>query len=131
MKLSELLADIYTRLSTSEAVTAIIGAGKVFNINPTPPPAKGPYIVIGDIQSDEGRLLNDSERVIYFTLHLWSSYKGNKELISIEQAAEEAILEAPDPGGLYCFDNFSVFRDIEEGWMHGVLTFRAYIDRGF
>lgn len=131
MRLSELMTDIYRRLSNSEAVTELIGVGKVFSVNPTPPPAKGPYIVIGDLRSDEGRLLNDSERVIYFTLHLWSNYKGNKELISIEQAAEEAILAPPNTACLYCFDTFHVFRDIEEGWTHGVITFRAYYDRGF
>lgn len=130
MKLTELYENIYSRLTGSEALTAIIGEGKVFGTNPYPPPAKGPYVVIGDFTTDEGRLLNDTERMIYLTIHLWSSYSGNKELISMEQAAEEAILAPPSLTCLYCFDNFRASRDIEEGWTHGVLTFRAYYDRG-
>ena len=131
MELSGLIENVFSRLNESDALKAIIGTGKVFGTNPYPPPASGPYVVIGDFTMDEGRLLNDSERVVYVTIHLWSSYKGMKEIIQMEQAVEEAMLAPPNPGGLYVYDSFRAFRDIEEGWMHGVLSFRVYIDRGF
>jgi hypothetical protein len=95
---------------------------KVFDFEPdeeTP----GPYVVIGDTHEVEGRTMADDERKVFVRLHIWSSYRGRKEVIGIERDIEAAL-----EGSEYLFESFQVLLD-ESDWMHGVVVYRTYIER--
>lgn len=123
MKLSVIFEDVYARLTGDSALVALLGGERVFDYMPdekTP----GPYIVIGDSFDTEGRVMSDEERRVEVRLHIWSSYRGRSQVVEIEQAIEAAMLGA---GQVYFFESFQILRD--EDWMHGVVTFRTYLDR--
>lgn len=105
------------------ALSGVPGLTGVFD-GQAPADQAGPYIVIGHNQELEGRLLDDSERKMYVTLHIWSSYGGRAETVRLWGLVESAM--PPD----YCFDDAQVMKDDASGWQHGVLTYRVYFERG-
>lgn len=116
--------DLYTllfALLTGDAALSSVITG-VFE----EPPAeqKGPYVVLGDFQQTGGRLLNDSERTGVLTLHIWSSYKGRKEVLQVAGLVDEALEENG-----FLFEDLEVFQDDEPGWKHGVSTYKVYYRR--
>ena len=125
MTLEELYEDIYARLSSSEELTALIGADSIFDYTPDDS-VNGPYVVIGDTNEVEGRLLNDEERKVFIRLHVWSSYDGRSEAIAISREVEKILSEDVNT---YIFESLQVLHDAEE-WIHGVLVFRTYIEKG-
>jgi hypothetical protein len=128
MTLEDIYKDVYARLSDDAALTGKIGPGKVFDfeaVTETP----GPYIVIGDTHETEGRTLDGDERKVSVRLHIWSKYRGRKEIIEIEREAERAMSGPSATGEEYLFESFQVLMD-DDGWMHGVLVMRIYIERG-
>ena len=125
MTLTELYADIYRRLSDSEALTALIGAGRIYDYMPDESVA-APYVVIGDTNEVEGRLIADDERKVYIRLHIWSSYRGRKQAIGIERVIESALMEDENN---YIFENFQLLHE-DEQWVHGVVVFRTYLEKG-
>ena len=124
MTLEELYEDLYSRLSGSGELTELIGLGKVFDYVPEDT-VEGPYVVIGDTNEVEGRLLNDEERRVYVRLHIWSSYSGRREAIMISREVERILTEDRNT---YIFENFQLLHD-DEDWVHGILVFRTYIER--
>ena len=125
MTLTELYEDIYQRLTESEALAALIGSKRIYDYLPDESVA-GPYVVIGDTNEVEGRLINDDERKVYIRLHIWSSYRGRSQTIAIERVIESVLMADKNN---YIFDSFQVLRDNED-WVHGVIVFRAYIEKG-
>jgi hypothetical protein len=122
MLLSGLYEDVYRRLTGHEPLADLLNGEKVYDFEPdeeTP----GPYVVIGDTHEVEGRTIADEERKVYVRLHIWSSYRGRKEVIGIEREIEAALGESE-----YLFESFQVLLD-ESGWMHGVVVYRTYIER--
>jgi hypothetical protein len=122
MTLLGLYEDIYKRLTEYSLLTELLSGEKVYDFEPdeeTP----GPYVVIGDTHEVEGRTLADGERKVFVRLHIWSSYRGRKEVIGIERKIEEAM-----KGDEYLFESFQVILD-ESDWMHGIAVFRTYIER--
>lgn len=109
--------QLYVALSGIEGVTGVFDSQ-------APADQEGPYIVIGHNQELEGRLLDDSERKMYVTLHIWSSYGGRAETVRLFERVESAM-----PSD-YCFDDAQIMKDDESGWQHGVLIYRVYFKRG-
>jgi len=110
-----IIQDIYTALSTNAGVM-----GKVTGIFDVPPEDQpSPYIVIDTLQSLEGRLLNATERQWAVDVHIWSSYKGKKEVLEIADLVVKALDDS------WFFEELMVMRD-PSGWFHGVLTIRGY-----
>ena len=105
------------------AVNGVPGLTGVFD-SQAPADQAGPYLVIGQSQELRGRLIDDSERKMYVTLHIWSSYGGRAEIVRLCGLAQSAM--PPD----YCFDDAQVMKDDASGWQHGVLTYRVYFERG-
>lgn len=89
----------------------------VFDKVPTEQPS--PYIVIGQLQSLEGRLLDHSERMWAVDVHIWSSYAGRKEVVEIADAIRDGLPEK------WFFEELIVLED-PSGWYHGILTIRGY-----
>ena len=125
MTLEELYEDLYSRLSGSGELTELIGLDKVFDYVPEDT-VEGPYVVIGDTNEVEGRLLNDEERRVYVRLHVWSSYEGRSEAIAISRKVEKIL---SNDLNTYIFESLQVLHD-DEQWVHAVLVFRTYIERG-
>ena len=124
MTLVELLEDVYLKLTSSVELENLLGGEvKIYDFLPgseTP----GPYVVIGDVQETEGRVLSAEERQVNLRIIIWSSYRGRSQCIAIARQIED-ILENSD----YIFESFDINRD-SEGWTQGILTFRIYTERG-
>lgn len=105
--------DIYTALSTA------LGSTVTGVFDHIPSDQASPYIVIGQLQSLEGRLLDDSERQCAVDIHIWSSYLGRKEVVQIADTIRGAL---PEP---WFFEELIVLED-PSGWYHGILTIRVY-----
>lgn len=125
MTLAELYKDIYKRLNESEELSALIGEKRIYDYMPDDSVA-GPYVVIGDTNEIEGRLISDTERKVYIRLHIWSSYRGRSQTISIERVIESILTQDKNN---YIFENFQLLHD-DEQWVHGVVVFRTYIEKG-
>ena len=107
--------SVYTLLNTD---TALKAKAKVYDF--VPEDATSPYIQIQFSQALRGRVLNESEREIYFDLHIWSSYHGSKEVLEIID-----LIAAIVPSEWFEDDAQTIFRD-ESGWYHGILTLKMY-----
>ena len=107
--------SVYTLLNNNAALTA---KAKVYDF--VPEGATSPYIQIQFSQALRGRVLNESEREIYFDLHIWSSYHGSKEVLEIID-----LIAAIVPSEWFEDDAQTIFRD-ESGWYHGILTLKMY-----
>ena len=83
-----------------------------------------PYAVLGAVQELPGRLLADTERKLFVTLHLWSEYQGKVELLRLADAVEQAL-----PFN-FCFDDFQLLKDEASGWEHLAMTLRVYFTKG-
>jgi len=105
--------EIYTTITTAlgETVTGVFDT--------VPSEQASPYLVIGQLQSLEGRLLDASERQWAVDVHIWSSYLGRKEIVEIADAIRNALPEK------WFFEELIVLED-PSGWYHGVLTIRGY-----
>lgn len=125
MTLAELYRDIYQRLNDSEELKILIGNKRIFDYMPDDS-VLGPYIVIGDTNEVEGRLISDTERLVYIRLHIWSSYRGRSQAITIERLIESILMQDKNN---YIFENFQLLHD-DEQWVHGVVVFRTYIEKG-
>lgn len=108
--------SIYTLLTASSPLMAKIKAVYDF----VPDNAASPYVKIQFSQALRGRILNETEREIYFDLHIWSDYNGSKEVLEIMDLISGVI-----PSEWFEEDAQSVFRD-ETGWYHGVMTLKLY-----
>lgn len=112
MSQKTVVQDIFTLLSGAGLqATAIYDAA--------PEDAASPYIVLGQLQSLEGRLLSGQERRWALDIHIWSSYEGRKEVVEIA----DAIIAALSPE-LFT-EEVIVIRDPSD-WYHGILTVRGY-----
>ena len=78
-----------------------------------------PYIVIEGFQALPGRLLNWGEKAWSADLHIWSSYRGMKEVLEIADLVYPLI-----PAEWFSEELLTV-RDLS-GLYHGILTLRGY-----
>jgi hypothetical protein len=107
--------SVYTLLSTD---TALKAKASVYDF--VPEDATSPYIQIQFSQALRGRVLNESEREMYFDLHIWSSYHGSKEVLEIID-----LIAAIVPTEWFEEDAQTILRD-ESGWYHGIITLKLY-----
>ena len=107
--------SVYTLLNTD---TALKAKASVYDF--VPEDATSPYIQIQFSQALRGRILNESEREMYFDLHIWSSYHGSKEVLEIID-----LIAAIVPTEWFEEDAQTILRD-ESGWYHGIITLKLY-----
>lgn len=118
--LLNLYESLFGALRNDEALSGkVVG---IFDDLPTGQ-TEGPYLVFGDTNAAEGRNLDDSEKKIFVRVHIWSSYRGRKEVLEVADLLEAAMPEE------FFFEALEVLRDDESGWWHGVVTLRAYVQR--
>ena len=110
-----IIQKIYNALTTNnDLMNKISGVYDVI-----PEEEVSPYVVIDTLQSLEGGLLNAKERQWAVDVHIWSDYKGKKEVLEIADLIVKALDET------WFFEELMVTRD-QSGWFHGVLTIRGY-----
>ena len=109
--------EIYTTLSSAFPDSGEVEITGIFD--KVPLEQEGPYLVIGQLQSLEGRLLSDEERAWNVDIHIWSSYLGRKEVVEIADVIRNALPEK------WFFEELIVLED-PSGWYHGILTIRGY-----
>lgn len=78
-----------------------------------------PYILIGTVQVLPGRLYSGEEKAWAVDLHIWSAYKGSKEIWEIADIVSRGM-----PKDVF-FENLMIMQD-PSGWRQGILTLRGY-----
>ena len=114
---ASILAEITAALQSVASLTGVFD-------EQAPADQASPYAVLGAVQELPGRLLADTERKLYVTLHIWSEYRGKTELLGLLGAIEAAL-----PFN-FCFDDYQLLKDEASGWEHLALTLRVYFMKG-
>ncbi len=114
MSQKEVMQSVYDLLSASPELAAQTTG--VFD--EVPEETRGDYVVVGQMQSLRGRLLDDSERRWYVDVHIWSSYAGRKRVLEIAD-----IIVGLVPPEWY-LEELTIIKD--GGWWHGVATLSGY-----
>ncbi len=114
------LEVLYTALSSDSELSAVIN-GIYYD---PPGEVDNPYLVFGAEQDFPGRLLNDTERAVYQTIHVYSS--GTRKELKQIMALVETSVKGISAYEIYLDETQVLARD-EDNWLHGVLEFRAYV----
>jgi hypothetical protein len=115
------LAFTSALLSKLKADTALML--KLTYLGDMPPDNQAsPYVVIGAEQDTRGRILDETETRHFFTLHIWSDYKGRKEVKEI-MALIRADLEQMEHTYL---EEAQILIDTSD-WWHGVISYYTYL----
>ncbi len=106
-------------------------AYKVYGAHPQDVPY--PYIMTGEMTAGDWSAKGEPGQEVFSTLHLWSQYKGEQEILEMYGGVLEAITRAelslaPDFNALGYFDGWNLITDIDGKTRHGILRFRYLIE---
>jgi hypothetical protein len=128
---------LFDRLTGFAALTAAIGANKVFDY--LPEPATTPYVVIGDDTVLDWSTKTETGWEFTVTIHAWSQQPGRKEVKTILghifdalHQQEESITVAGFTLVHIRFDGGQTFQETavegaKDRYWHGVARYRAVI----
>jgi len=119
MNLESLYTELYAALTGNTVLMAKVTG--IFD-GLAPESQAGPFIVMGELQELPGRTMDEEERKCLVTFHVWSDYRGRKEVLQVAEALDKAMPEG------FLFDEIQVLRDADN-WWHGVSTYRTYRGR--
>lgn len=127
-----LQAALHTRLVSTPAVAARVG-DRIYDHVPVPSETF-PYIVLDEADSEYAGDKDVHGERVEPTVHVWSRHEGKREASEILEQVRLAIASAPlviGNGALtYIEHRFAtVFRDRDGQSYHGVIRFRAHIER--
>lgn len=109
--------ELITALRGNAALMAKITALK----DSVPDNQQSPYILVGDTTNNGIVDIENSSNEIYTYFHIWSNYKGRKEVLEIND-----LLKAALPDWCY-YEAITVLQDSDEPtWWHGVVTIHYY-----
>lgn len=133
-----LQAAIYTRLTGFAALTALIGANKVYDH--VPQTAAAPYVVIGDDTAADWSTKTTNGWDVTITIHVWDFEKaGRKSVKAILSAIYDALHRQEDNITVSGFTLVMLQWEFEETFQdpaiegqndhyyHGVARYRALI----
>lgn len=89
-----LRAAVQTRLSGDAALTALIGAGRIFD--EAPRAATGPYLVHGEVEASDASAGTERACEQLFSLLVWAGQGGSSRLALEVAAAAVAALDGAD-----------------------------------
>lgn len=101
----ELQGAIYTALSDSAQLTAIIGAGRIYD--DVPPGKHPPYVTFGKSVHLDWSTDSENGMEHEIELHAWSRENGRKEIFAIQQTLIEALASLDGPLGDHHLVNFT------------------------
>ncbi len=124
----ELQKAVFATLSAAPAVTALIGAARIFDH--VPPSTPFPYVTFGQTAVYDWNTSTERGDEHLFTLHVWSMGRGKHSVIAIMDALKERLdVSPPQPSGHVLVNltlEFSESRyDEELDGYHGLLRYRA------
>ncbi len=125
---AELQKAIFAALGADPALTAALGAGRVFA--QVPANTAFPYITFGRTSVYDWSTGTERGNEHLFTLHIWSKAKGNKEALEIMEMARWVLDDKSLPlDGQHLVNlrlEFAEERyDEDQAVHHGLLRFRA------
>lgn len=116
MSLLTLHQGLYSALTGNAALMVVVKG--VYDV--PPPCASPPYLSLGAMHEVEGRLLDNTETKVFLRVHIWSQYKGHKQVLQVATLVRAALPEWT------LFEDLEIMQDEEPNWWHGVMTLRAY-----
>lgn len=118
---------IWEALGTDAALTALIGAGKVFDRVPAHTPF--PYVSFGRTSVADWGTDTEEGAEHLVTLHAWSKDKGRASVLAVLERVRARLLEGVEPAGHHlvnlAFLSMEAAFEDEAGVEHGTLTLRA------
>jgi len=84
---------VYAALAADPSVTALIGAGKVFD--DVPREAEFPYIAFGQGLERDWSMGSADGREHVLVLHVWSRHSGRRETFEVMEAVRDALHDQP------------------------------------
>jgi hypothetical protein len=123
---------IRARLVSTPAVTALVPANSVLDVNERPAP--DPSIILGEDQViDPGTAIDRSLSRVHSTLHVWKKEGGLSGVKAIAAAVRDAIRQGRPTleAGLQCADcrvsGMRFLRDPDGVTSHGIVTVETLV----
>ncbi len=121
-------AALYSRLSTSNELTTLLGSDFIFD--DVPKSQKPPYIVFAEAVHNDWSTGSEDGMEHSITLNIWSDQNGRKEVITIAQAIQDAFDNLPKQLDEHALVNFThefteVAKDQETELFLAKVNFRA------
>ena len=123
----------FLKLNTAIADRIELDTGRPV-LDATPENEVFPYIIMGSIDGKDWSDKSTPGQEVTITVHVWSQYKGKKEVLEIGDGVLQAVTRDPlDLGGGFnaVVDNFGGHRvivDIDGFTRHGILEFEFMIE---
>ena len=120
---------IYSRLNGDTELVTTLGADVYDRV---PDSAAFPYVVIGDVTEVANDTMGRTGRDLTVTVHAWSQYAGNKEILQIADRVDDLLDRwSPTVTGWTAIqmlqEFFETFRDVDGTTRHGVSRYRIHI----
>jgi hypothetical protein len=95
-------------------------------------PVKFPFITFGDSNSNQFASFDHPGEEVFFTIHIWSRYKGYKEALDItadiQRLLNQQDIDVDEFGKVGCFfDTSDTMRDVDGITRHVILRYRFMI----
>lgn len=122
---------VYGALTSSTAVQGLLGSpARVYDM--VPPSATFPYATLGDVVVKEYDTKDQTGFEQSLTLHVWSRYRGRKELKQIIQTIYDvlhnAVLSVAGANVVSCqFQSASTLQENDGLTLHGILRYRIIV----
>lgn len=122
---------VRSRLVATSAVTALVPADSIVDINSRPAP--DPAIIMGEGQEIEGDRIDRTDSRVYLDLHVWKKEPGLEGVKAIAGAIRAALQSYNLVGlnGYHCGDcrvsSARFLRDPDGETAHGVVTIQALV----
>lgn len=120
--------SVFAALSADTALTALLGAGRVYD--DVPQGSALPYLTLGQSTARDWSTATDSGTEHSFTVHAWSKARGKKEAHEILAAVRAALHDQPLTLTGHRLINLrhestDIRRDPDGETIHGTARFRA------
>jgi hypothetical protein len=122
---------VYGALTSSTAVQALIGnPARLYDV--VPPASVFPYATLGDVVIKEYDTKDQTGFEQSLTLHVWSRYRGRKELKQIIQTIYDvlhnAALSVTGANYVSCqFQSASTLQENDGLTLHGIVRYRIIV----
>lgn len=105
---------------------------KIFDANPENEPY--PYFAMGEMTARNWSDKFEDGQEVYSTIHIWSQYRGRKEVDQMADILEQALTSSPLELGpnfeaaLDRFDSYNLIIDIDGITRHGIVRMKYLIE---
>jgi hypothetical protein len=120
--------SVFAALGADAALTALLGAGRVYDDVPQGSPL--PYVTLGRATAQDWSMGSEDGTEHVFTVHVWSGARGKKQAHEILGAIRAALHDQPLSLAGHDLINLrhehsEIRRDPDGETVHGIARFRA------